>query len=262
MSRVIESTEKPEPKIITSISFDGKHNLEFNDASHRYKLDGKRVKGVTTVNECYPKGEGLIKWMVKQGIEEYLNKGQLTKGGEIGTVLHTYAECYEKKLPFDTALVEQSPYKAEVSRVIQRFLDWRTHNSDTIHLMEDIVASPSLQVGGKIDTLRERKGLGLVLSDYKTTKRIYVEQLIQVIGGYRRMLREWKNLDTPYVEIVTFPKLAEDDMHIMLADKDGWVKDGARTEIPGLFELCEKQFERNVGTYAFRNGVDRLLSEY
>lgn len=256
MGKIIESTAA---KIITSTSYDGKHVLEFNEGSHRYKLDGERVKGATTVNGAYPKAEALIRWMVKQGIEEYVNKSKMKRGGEIGTILHTFAECHEKGLPFDPDLIEKSPYKTEITRVISRFLGWRTNNKDEIVLAENIVASPELQVGGRIDTLRKREGLGLILSDYKTSKGIYMEQLLQVIGGYRRMLREWLNLEVPYVEIVTFPKEAEDDMHTLLADSQGWVKDGVRTDIPHLFERIEAQFARNASTYKFRQDIDELL---
>ena len=74
------------------------------------------------------------------------------------------------------------------------------------------------------------------------------------------MLREWLNLDVPSVEIVTFPKLAKDDMKILLADKDGWVKDGVRTDIPNLFQRIEEQFERNAGTYAFSKEIEEKLT--
>ncbi len=256
MGRVIESTAV---KILKSTSYDGKHVLEFNENSHRYKLDGVRVKGATTVNSAYPKAEALIRWMVKQGIEEYVSKTKLEKGAAVGTVVHDFAECYETGKPFNQKQIELSPYKAEIERCIGRFLDWRKTNKDKVLAMEDIVASIQLQVGGKIDTLREREGLGLVLSDYKTSKGIYMEQLLQVIGGYRRMYREWKNMDIPYVEIVTFPKLAEDEMHVLLADNNGWVKDGVRVDIPNFFQRMEDQFARNVATYAFRADVDNKL---
>lgn len=256
MARVIESSVA---RVLKSTSHDGKHILEFNEGSHRYKLDGERVKGATTVNGAYPKAEALIRWMVKQGIEEYVNKGMLTKGADVGTALHSFAECYERGIPFDQRLVDQSPYKADIERCIARFLTWRGSNEDEVLAMEEIIASIELQVGGKIDTLRKRKGLGLILSDYKTSKGIYMEQLLQVVGGYRRMYREWKNLDIPYVEIVTFPKLAEDEMHVLLADANGWVKDGVRTDIPDFFKKIEAQFARNAATYKFRAEVDELL---
>lgn len=266
MGRIIESTPEPKETVQTSTSWDGKHVLEYHEkpwgksTRHFYVLDGEKVKGVTTVNGAgYPKAEALIRWMVQQGIEEFVNKTKLQKGADIGTVLHTFAECYEKGTAFDEKLVDLSPYKAEIERVLGRFLAWRKGNQDKVIRMESIVASPSLRLGGKIDTLRERAGLGLVLSDYKTSKNIYMEQLLQVIGGYRRMFREWERVDIPYVEIVTFPKLAEDDMHVLLADENGWTKDGVRTEIPNLFKRCERQFVRNYGTYKFKEDVDSKL---
>lgn len=250
---------KVKPSIQSSTSTDGQHILEFNESSHRYKLDGVGVRGATTIGSAYPKAEALIRWMIKQGIEEYKTQAQKKKGGEIGTILHTFAECYEKGISFDSKLVTESPYPTECEQVIERFLTWRKGNDDKIVASEELVASVELQVGGKVDTLRDREGLGLVLSDYKTSKGIYMEQLLQVIGGYRRMYREWRNWIIPYVEIVTFPKLPEDGMHILLADKDGWTKDGVRTDVPDLFEKIEQQFERNVGTFKFRHDVDDLL---
>jgi len=255
----MRTVPKAKPNITTSTSSDGLHLLEFNEGSHRYKLDGKSIRGATTIGSAYPKAEALIRWMIKQGIEEYTTQAQKKKGGEIGTILHTFAECYEKGVPFDTRFVTESPFQTECEQVIERFTTWRKSNNDVILHSEELVASVDLQVGGKIDTLRRREGLGLVLSDYKTSKGIYMEQLLQVIGGYRRMFREWRHVVIPYVEIVTFPKLPEDGMHILLADKDGWVKDGVRTEIPDLFMKIEAQFERNVSTFHFRNEVDDLL---
>lgn len=117
-------------------------------------------------------------------------------------------------------------------------------------------------VGGKIDTLRERPGLGLVLSDYKTAKGIYMSHLLQVAGLYRRMLKEWLNLDVPYVEIVTFPKQAEEDIHILLADAGGCTKDGVRIDIPDFFVSLEKQAERNIGTYRFQQEIDNKVFPY
>lgn len=264
MARVIESTPEAERKVTTVKSWDGLHTLDYIETpkSHRYELDGKRVKGATTVGEVYPKGEGLIKWMVEQGIQEYMNKTALHKGADVGTVLHNFAECHEKGIAFDFTQVTSSPYEQDIRRVIDRFLKWRTNNKDEVLATETIIASVELQCGGKIDTLRKRAGVGLVLSDYKTSKGIYVTQLLQVIGGYRRMYREWVNLDIPYVEIVTFPKQPDQEMHVLLADNNGWVKDGVRTDIPDLFKKVELQFERNLGTYLFRSEVEDKINPY
>jgi hypothetical protein len=151
--------------------------------------DGNRVPGATTVGHVYPKGEGLIRWLIEQGIAEYDAKTALEKGGDIGTILHDYAERYELgRQGFDWHAVDTSPHKEEIKRVLERFVEWRRGNKDTVLMMEELCALPALHVAGRIDTLREREGLGLVLSDYKTTKSIYVTHLLQVVGGYRPMM--------------------------------------------------------------------------
>src|SRR5258708_5740980 len=178
------ATKKADAHILTSTSHDGKHVLEFNEKTHRYKLDGIGIRGATTINSAYPKAEALIRWMVNQGVEEYINKTKLKRGADIGTVLHAYAESLEKGLPFDQRMIDDSPHKDTINRVLGRFLDWRSGNKDEIVSAEEVIASFELQVGGKTDTLREREGFGLILSDYKTSKNIYMEQLLQVVGGY------------------------------------------------------------------------------
>lgn len=66
MSRIIKA---PKPEIMTSKSFDGKHLIEFNEASHRYKLftnaaiKGIQQVGVTTFTKGgWPTSMGLISW--------------------------------------------------------------------------------------------------------------------------------------------------------------------------------------------------------
>lgn len=66
MSREITA---PTPSTLVSTSHDGKHTIQFNEASHRYKLDGKACTGVTTfIKAGYPTSMGLIQWMKGQSI--------------------------------------------------------------------------------------------------------------------------------------------------------------------------------------------------
>lgn len=259
MSRIIKPIPDP---VIESVSVDGLHRLEFNERTHRYKLDGSRVPGATTIGGVYPKGEGLIRWLIEQGIVEYDAKTALERGGDVGSFLHKYAEYYETgKLGWDWHAVETSPNCGDIKRVIELFVKWRKTNTDEVLMMEELCASPTLHVGGRIDTLRDRKGWGLVLSDYKTSKSIYISHLIQVVGGYRRMLREWHGIEVPYVEIVKFPKQADQGTEVLLCDADGWTRNGdARVVMPGLFKRIEDQFERNYGTYIFQKDIENVLT--
>lgn len=265
MGRIIES-RPVEETFEESTSLDGLHKILFNKLTHVYKLDGKRVPGATTIGGVYPKGEGLIRWMIEQGIEEYDKKSALEKGGEVGTFLHKFAEAYELKQQAAIDALEvaamNSMYEKEIRRVIGQFIEWRESNDDKVTMMEGLCASPAMNVGGMIDTLRERAGLGLVLSDYKTTKSIYISHLLQVIGGYRRMLREWYGIEVPYVEIVKFPKQEDISFESLLCRSDGWSRDGGVSwlSVPDLFGRCEAQFERNHGTYLFKKEVENVLN--
>lgn len=64
----------PAPKILVSKSFDGKHTIQFNEKSHRYKLDGEACVGTTTFEKAgYPTSMGLISWMKGQSLESLWN---------------------------------------------------------------------------------------------------------------------------------------------------------------------------------------------
>jgi hypothetical protein len=246
---------------IESVSKDGLHRLEFDDVLHKYWLDGQPVPGATAVGSAYPKGEGLIKWMIKQGIEEYESKTKLKKAGEIGTVLHAFAEAYEKGQEFDYAKVEQHEYRDEIERVIGAFKVYKSQNQDKILLAEEIIASPDLRAAGKFDILSER-GDKLVLKDYKTGKSIYVSALLQVGGGYRRMLREWLGVQPQMIEIVKFPKDAKGELEVLTADNEGFTVNGKRVLVPNLFQHLEDQYARNLGTWRFQHAVEGALSGY
>lgn len=86
MPREIKS---PPPLITISKSFDGKHKIEFNEESHRYKLfvngeaKGKQQVGVTTFTKGgWPTSMGLISW--GKGITAEAVFKALTVPGEKG----------------------------------------------------------------------------------------------------------------------------------------------------------------------------------
>lgn len=65
----------PKPILTVNKSFDGKHTIQFNEASHRYKLDGKACVGTTTmVKAGFPTAMGLISWMKGQSINHLWNE--------------------------------------------------------------------------------------------------------------------------------------------------------------------------------------------
>ena len=235
MSREITS---PEKAIATAKSFDGKHEIAFNESSHRYKWlctchKGESATGVTTFLKAgYPTAPGLISWMKGQALEHLWNaivnqqveletKTELFKAAkmadravsqeaaDIGTILHSYAELHSlgkideaKALLQQVSEVEQFP---AILKCVGKYEEWDAQRKGTLLEAETLVASPTFHFCGKIDRL-DQVGKKLILRDYKTSKAIFLEQKIQ-LALYRLAIREWLGKNVDAIEIVRFGKL-------------------------------------------------------
>lgn len=211
--------------------------LKFNAKTHRYWLNGKPIKGVSSIKDAHPKGDGLTNWKIKQGIEQalpmykawFVNNGfeavpsaarfkeiidelmvevkknkATQKAADIGTLLHEYAYCKENHLFFDTELVNQHPDKEKVQNAIANFETWHQTSKDIVVKSEQIVASWTHWFAGTFDRLVSRNGL-IVLSDFKTSNSISVEMKLQ-LAAYRICIREWLGIEVQGLEILRFDK--------------------------------------------------------
>ncbi len=246
--------------LIESTSLDAKHVLQFDTEKHKYWLNGELVPGATAGGAAYPKPEALIQWLIKQGIEQYKSKTKLKQASEIGTLLHDFAECFEKGQPFDRRKIEEHPDREAVEKAVTAFLKWKETNKDEVILLEQIVAAPSIRGAGKFDRLVRRDGK-VVLGDHKTAKSIYISALVQV-AGYAMMTREWLGIHVDLLEIVKFPKEAKGTLEIVQAEADGMTINGERFHVPGLFKRLESQYIRNLETWRFQHEVEGVLTGY
>lgn len=57
--------------IVKTSLYNGKYALEFNEKTHRYKINGIYIGGVTTILKRLDKGEGLIQWAANLAVEAY-----------------------------------------------------------------------------------------------------------------------------------------------------------------------------------------------
>lgn len=216
------------------VSESGGHRLTFDEKLHRYSLDGKRVKSTTgTIKAGYPEGKALTGWKIGQGAEyaisnfkKLLAKTKKTpsqeeirklikdsksaflvksrKAANIGSIVHDYAYCYEKRLPFDMDKILKHKDKKKIENAVGQFINWKTKNTDEIIELEHIVASPRYWFAGKFDRLVRREGK-IILSDYKTSTGIYPDMFIQG-GSYSIAIEEWLGLTVDIIEIVRFGK--------------------------------------------------------
>lgn len=207
------------------------NTIELNEKSHRYKLNGKYVPGVTTfVKGGMPDSYYLTRWKIGQGanyalenanridldkvIEESKDawQGVGKKAAAIGTFVHDYAYFLEleneKELQKLSKKLEGLPEQEKIKSSLKKVDEWHLQNTDELVASEQLVASIRFQFGGKFDRLARRNGV-YILSDFKTSNGFYVDQFVQ-LAAYRLAIREWMNIDIGEVEILRFGKVDGD----------------------------------------------------
>jgi hypothetical protein len=234
----------PEVVIETSRSFDGLHELTYNDKSHRYKLDGKPVSGFSTISKAgYPTSVGLTNWMKTEAMKSLFNSVSMVQGtnyiprpdvwpiseqflkdllklnrdtheevaqqaADIGTICHAFAEYHSVgKYKAVADLLEQVKGVEKwpiIESCINKYQEWAAEDRGELVQAEGLVASPTHMFCGKFDRL-DKVGDRLILRDYKTSKSIYPDQYIQ-LAGYAIAIKEWLNLDVQGIEVLRFGK--------------------------------------------------------
>lgn len=234
-----KGTMKPKtPSVEVSRSFDGKHIIHYNDASHRYKMDGEAVSGTTTVIDAgFPTSYNLIRWAKGQAAEyifDTLTKGDkkiFTKeeriqliekakniseekkkdAGAVGTLVHDYCHKIEiGKADEAQELLNKiaelpTDTKLQILNSISKFKEFKRTNDDKLELAETLVGSPTLGICGKFDKLSRMSNGMLVLDDYKSSKNYYLKHFIQ-LALYRRQIKEWLGLDVSAIRVLLFSK--------------------------------------------------------
>lgn len=241
MAREIKS---PEPTIFSAKSFDEKHEIQFNENSHRYKLDGKPAVGVTTfIKSASPTPMALISWMKGQTAEALFNsltvpgengyypresfwpvsettkkdlikqakladKEKAQEAADIGTICHGFAELHSLGRDKDAAeLLERVRGAAtwpKINACVEKYLDWSSHNKGRLIKAEGLIGSPHYKFCGKFDRLDDVDGK-VILRDYKTSKGFYIEQYIQ-LAAYSIALEEWSDIYVAGLEVLRFGK--------------------------------------------------------
>lgn len=252
-------------------SHDGKHTIQFNESSHRYKLNGKACVGTTTfVKAGFPTAMGLISWMKGQSIEHvfqwFVNRGSVhsitteewkeevkaakkadqktsQEAADIGTLMHDYAyltelgKITEAENLYSQILELPDDVKGKVINGITKFKEWKKTNTDELIASETLIASPTHLFCGKFDRLAKRNGV-LILDDFKSSNSIYLEHFIQ-LGAYSIAIREWLGMKVEALEILRFGK-EDGEFETMIIDD------------PKEIIMFENQAIRCRDTYEFR----------
>lgn len=105
----------------------------------------------------------------------------------------------------------------DIKPCIESFMAWYEQSRLQIDFSEICVASETLKVGGTIDSMGRRKGIGRtpprrrILLDWKTSKGIYPEYGYQV-GGYATCFEETVGEPIDEAWIIRFPKEKSETM--------------------------------------------------
>jgi hypothetical protein len=136
--------------------------------------------------------------------------------------MHEYAFLVETKgdvTKFEKAIADlPAAPKIQVWKAIDKFKAWHKKNNDELVGAELLVASPTYKFCGKFDKLARRNGK-LILSDYKSSKDIYLDQFIQM-GAYGIAIYEWMGLLIDGMEILRFGKEDGEFETMLIDDKD------------------------------------------
>lgn len=184
---------------MTERRMSGKRGLVFYPASHRYKLDGEWVPGVTTLLKDAIPAPALVKWAANS-VAEYVadNPGHVDmlrdmghrpmvnalkevpwqardEAGNRGTEVHGYAERIVRGEEVDVpeALV------GHVESCIAFLEDWDIRPV----LVETPVASRQHQYAGTLDLVADHNRGPRAIFDYKTARSgIFFETSFQLVG--------------------------------------------------------------------------------
>jgi len=190
-----------------------------------YLLKGKKVPSVTTIIGRFKNATGLIIWSNQLGLKGINYFDELKKAGDTGTSLHDLAELHIKGEEY------QLPEDPTVRHCFNQFLEWWNNTNYKVTWTEKKMGSKKLEVGGCPDLLVD----GKVLIDFKTSKAIYSDMIIQ-LSAYAELIRESEGIEIDKAIIVRFPK--EDD--------DTEIKEFSKEDLAvGLkqFKLLRKAFD-------------------
>jgi len=196
-----------------------------------YRLkDGSRVPGTTTVIGRFKESGALMKWACSVGFEQGKRGDKepdlykkSSEAADIGTVAHQMVESSIKQEASDADLERYvNETLPEGSRpaawsAFNAFRTWARNYAVNFTFQEVALVSENYKYGGTIDAIGVINGAtarGLALFDWKTSKAIYGDYLVQV-AAYKQLWEENNPRDplTEGMHLLRFAKQHGDFHH-------------------------------------------------
>jgi hypothetical protein len=146
------------------------------------------VPGATTVLNVKDKSAALMHWAWECGQKGIDFRKARDQAADIGTIAHFMIECHLDGVDWD--LSDYGP--ADISKAETAFLKflefWDSHKLKKVRAEAQLV-SDRYQYGGTLDLVAEDDRERLWLIDFKTSKAIYPEHVVQVVA-YEKLWHE------------------------------------------------------------------------
>ena len=159
-----------------------------------YRLkNGTKATGVTTITGRYKDASGLLWWAFDQG--KAAERGEINslydkrdEAGDAGTLAHALVEAriHGSEPPVvDLA----NPAHVQASTGFQNYLEWHQNNRIVIVEQELELVSETYRFGGSPDAIGVDNQDRFCLLDWKTSKAVYPEYLVQ-LAAYKALIEE------------------------------------------------------------------------
>jgi len=147
--------------------------FEVNDA-HWYFSLSKEVwcKSVTAITGMYPKGEGFMRWLARQGSLENADQ-EKEAGGDRGTALHSGAVSLHSG-----ETIRRTEFAPEVWTHLVSLVNWHERYKPETIAVENVVYDLRRRIAGTLDYACLIDGVPTVV-DFKSSKYIYEPAKIQ-----------------------------------------------------------------------------------
>ncbi len=169
-----------------------------------YKVDGKRVPGVTTIVGRFKDAGALIHWAWQCGVDGKDYKKERDSAASAGNLAHDMIHNWTLGLPPFPELEREHTVEQiqQAKGAFRNFKQWAQTVDMTVIRAEEPLTSVAHRYGGTPDAV-VKCAEGPMLLDYKTGKdtRIFVETWLQ-LGGYSVLLRECLDIDCQGAHVV------------------------------------------------------------
>jgi len=193
-----------------------------------YKIDGKRVPGVTTIIGRFKDSGGLLWWAFEQG--KSAERGEISslydrrdEAADAGTLAHNLVESFLHDETMDNILAQipDNDIGKKALQGYENFIRWKEDNKIRIYEQEMELVSKSYRFGGCPDAVGVNSRGELCLLDWKTSNNIYPDYLIQ-IAAYKQLWEENnpEQLITGGLHLLRFSKENADFAHHYWSELD------------------------------------------